>query len=184
MPGAAGPHRPKLALLGSRADDEGAAKGATAMSVPARLAAITAAAIVLAACSHAAAPVIGRTAIPPTCRQQYEAWKHGPALAAANQLKAALARVEAAARAQDVPRMVAAFRGLRPAATALASQPPPRCADPAGDYALVIARIRAAADHAGAGTGLGSLLLALEPLRGLPAIEAKLSAELKRTTGA
>ncbi|SRR6266851_208390 len=155
------------------------------MSVPASLAAITAAAaIILTACGHAAAPVIGRTATPSTCRQQYETWKHGPALAAANQLKAALARVEAAALAQDVPRMVAAFRGLRPAATALASHPPPRCADPAGYYALVIARIRAAADNAGAGTSQGSpFLLALKPLRGLPAIEAKLGAELKRTTG-
>ena len=79
--------------------------------------------------------------------------------------------------------MVAAFRGLRPAAAALASHPAPRCADPARYWALITARIRAAADNAGAGTGLGSLLLALEPLRGLPAIEAKLSAELKRTTG-
>jgi hypothetical protein len=153
------------------------------MSVPARLAATAAAAIVLAACSHPAAPVIGRTALPPTCRQQYETWKHGPALAAADQLKAALGRLEAAARAQDIPHMVAAFRDLRPAATAMASHPPPRCADPAGYYQLMIARIRAAADNAGAGTGLGSLLLALEPVRGLPAIEAKLNAELARTTG-
>ena len=154
------------------------------MSVPSRLAAITAAAIILAACSHPAVPVIGRTALPPTCRQQYETWKHGPAAnAAKDSLERRLAAVRAAARAQDLPLMLAAFRKLRPAVVAMASYPIPRCADPAGYWALLLARIRAAADNAGTGTSLGALLLALEPLRSLPAIEAKLSAELKRTTG-
>ncbi len=156
------------------------------MSVPARLAAITAAAaITLTACGHPAAPVIGRTATPPTCRQQYETWKHGQAAnAAKDNFERRLAAVKAAALAQDVPLMVAAFRKLGPAVAAMARSPIPRCADPAGYWALILTRIRAAADNAAAGTGQGSpFLFAIKPLRGLPAIEAKLGAELKRTTG-
>ena len=58
----------------------------------------------------------------------------------------------------------------------------PACADPAKYWQQVLSEVKAGGDNAGSTSGLGGMLLALEPLKKVPPLETKLSAELKRTT--
>jgi hypothetical protein len=58
----------------------------------------------------------------------------------------------------------------------------PHCADPHGYWPALLTRIQSAED-AGSGSGLGAILLAVAPLKRIPAIERKLGAELKQTVG-
>ncbi|MGH3171342.1 MAG: hypothetical protein ACRDN0_36460 [Trebonia sp.] len=67
-------------------------------------------------------------------------------------------------------------------AAVLRRYPMPACADPHGYWKAVLARIKAAGDNAGTNSGLFGLLVAEAPLRGVPALENKLDAELKKTT--
>jgi hypothetical protein len=92
--------------------------------------------------------------------------------------------VRATGSAADVPRLLAAIKHAGHAAAATAAYPIPRCADPHGYYAAILTRIRAAADDAGTGKGLGAVILALVPLRQIPPLQSKLSAELQQTVGA
>jgi hypothetical protein len=120
---------------------------------------------------------------PPSCHQQYETWKHGPAKAAAGKLVAALKRVQSAGSAEDITAMDGALKAGGSAATALAAMPIPRCADPAGYYSQMLTRITAAGDNAKTSSGLAAMMLAMVPLKSVPGIEKKLSAELARTVG-
>lgn len=148
--------------------------------------------VVLAALAVAGYIVLGRhpaavtakstaAARPLTCRQQYDAWKTGPARAAAKHLDAELGKVSAAGSAQDIPALTAALKKTGHPAAVLARYPMPSCADPRGYWPLMLARVRAAADNARSAPGLGSILLAEVPLKSVPGIERKLTAELKRT---
>jgi hypothetical protein len=146
-----------------------------------RLAALApAAALALAACgssgngSPSAAP-------PASCHQQYETWKAGPARDAAKSLVAQLHAIQAAGTASDIPRLTAALKAAGRAAASAASYPMPHCADPHGYWEAILTRIRAAGDNAGSASGLGGLLLAMVPLKEVPAIEHKLGAELEQT---
>ncbi len=56
----------------------------------------------------------------------------------------------------------------------------PACADPGRYWGQVLALIKAAGDNAGSASGLGGLLLAEAPLKQLPGVEQKLSAEQKK----
>jgi hypothetical protein len=151
------------------------------------LAAASAAVIALAGCgSHAAVPA-GSTSPPAasaaSCRQQYETWKHGPASSKLAALKTALVAVEAQGNAEDIPGLSASLKKAGKAAARMDAVKPPRCADPAGLYGQLLARVKASGDNASVSSGLSGLLLEEAPLKGLPKIERKLKAELDRTVG-
>jgi hypothetical protein len=141
--------------------------------------------------SHAAAPAA--TASPPathpaaqaaalSCKQQYTAWKLGPARAKGKQLTSTLHAVQTAAASEDVPALTAALKTAGAAAASLDQYPMPACADPRGYWNAILARIRAAGDNAGSTSGLAALILAEAPLNDLSGLEAKLTAELKHST--
>lgn len=117
---------------------------------------------------------------PLTCTQQYDAWKTGPAHARARQLDTDLTKVSAASSAEDITALTSALEAAGAEAAVLQRYPMPACADPHGYWGQVLARIKAAGDNAGSASGPGGILLAEAPLKQVPALEQKLSAELKR----
>jgi hypothetical protein len=150
------------------------------------IAASAAAVALLASCGSGAGSVgpgstPGTAASPASCHAQYKAWEHGPAKAAAKGLVAQLRGVVAAASAQDIVRLDAALRHIGKGAVATAAYPMPRCADPHGYWGQILTRLRSAADNASTSSGLGGLILAMAPLKEVPALEQKLSAELHQT---
>jgi len=152
-----------------------------------KIAVVIAAVIVAGGCgSHAVSPAGGASpsaATTTSCRQQYESWKHGTARTQIAALKSALRAVEAQGNADDFPGLSASLEKAGKAASAMEVVPPPKCSDPKGLYAAVMARVKASGDNARSASGLTGLLLAEAPLKGLPAIEKKLSRELNRTVG-
>ncbi|HEV2376213.1 MAG TPA: hypothetical protein VGS19_29090 [Streptosporangiaceae bacterium] len=157
---------------------------------PAQRAITVLAAAFLAACGTASHGAVSapHTSAPHTsaalsCHQQYETWKHGAVRGAASRLETALRRVQAQGAVDDLPRMVSALRSAGRAAQEVAAVPPPRCADPAGDYGKMLTLIQAAGDNARSASGLGGILLAEVPLKNIPAVEKQLGAELDRTVG-
>ena len=133
--------------------------------------------------SSAPATASPSVAAAPSCRQQYETWKHGPAKAPLGKLKSTLGSVQSQADAEDFPGITSALKRAGAAAHALAALPPPGCADPKGYYGKMLARIKASGDNARSASGLGGILLALAPLKSVPGIEKKLGRELDRTIG-
>jgi hypothetical protein len=121
--------------------------------------------------------------LPPTCHQQYEAWKHGVVGGEFAVFRSALKAVNRAARHQDAPKLAAALKQAGAAARWLLATPPPRCADPKGYYGQMFAEATAAAGSARASTGLSALILAADQLKTVPGIEKKLKAELDNTVG-
>ena len=117
---------------------------------------------------------------PLTCKQRYDAWKTGPAHAQGKQFDADLSKVSAAGSAEDITALASALKTAGADATALEQYPMPACADPDGYWAQMLTRIKAAGDNAGSASGLGGILLAEAPLKQVPGLEQKLSAELKR----
>jgi len=118
----------------------------------------------------------------PSCKEQYSAWKTGPALAQSKKLTRALNAVESAGNSDDFPDLTAALKKSGAAAVVLLRYPMPACADPHGYWNSILDRIRAAGDNAGTSSGLSGLLLAEVPLKDVPSFEKKLDAELKKTT--
>ena len=147
------------------------------------LIAAVAAAAVAGCASHtpAPAPAAARAAAP-SCNQQYATWKQGPARAAGKKLVAALDAVQAASTSEDVPVLLSSLKKAGTAAAVSAGYPMPACADPHGYWGQMLARVQGAGDNAGAASGLGGLMLAEAPLKAVPGIQAKLTAELKHTT--
>jgi hypothetical protein len=137
-----------------------------------------------AATATAAASTAAAThpAAAPSCKQQYKTWKYGPARPVGKKLTATLKAVQSAGATEDLPATLAALKKAGKTAARLESYPMPACADPRGYWEKILARIQAAGDNAGAGSGLSGLILAEAPLKDVPGLEAKLSAELKRTT--
>lgn len=143
-----------------------------------------AAAAVIILGGAAGAYELTRPAAPLTCKQQYAAWKGGPADAIAKQLTGPdNTALQAASSNDDIPATDSALVKFGTDAKALESYPMPACADPAGDWAQVLAKIAAAGDNAGATSGLGGLMTAMAPLEQLKPLETRLDAELKRTVG-
>lgn len=140
---------------------------------------------VLAACSSApsTATAAAAAAKPKSCKQQYTDWKTGPAKADGVKLKNAAAALSSAGNNDDITAMTSGLKALGTDAGALEAYPMPGCADPAGYWEQYLAAMKAAGDNAGTATGLGSIILAEAPLKKVPAIQAKLSAELARTAG-
>jgi hypothetical protein len=126
----------------------------------------------------------GATSAPAqSCHAQYQAWEHGPARTAAKGLIAQFRAVKAAANASDFPRLDAALKHAGRAAAGVAAYPMPRCADPRRYWPAILTRIRAAADNAGTGSGLGALMLAIVPLKQVPPLVTKLHTEVKQNAG-
>jgi hypothetical protein len=69
---------------------------------------------------------------PVPCRQQYQAWKRGPALAE-DRMRAAVNAVQVAEESKNAPALRSALRKLVQAALAAAQVPLLRCADPMPD---------------------------------------------------
>ena len=151
------------------------------------LVAASAAAVVLAGCGSHAAALAAAAATPaasaPSCHQQYETWKHGPASSKLAALKSALRSVETQGNAEDLPGLSTSLERAGRAASRMETVPPPKCSDPKGLYATVMARVKASGDNARSASGLTGLLLAEAPLKGLPKIEKKLGRELDGTVG-
>jgi hypothetical protein len=142
---------------------------------------------VLVACGSSSTPAnttAGGSAAPgQSCHAQYEAWKHGAAGGEIASLKSALRALQAAGQAQDLLKLRDGIQAAGRTASRLAANPPPRCADPHGYYGQLFAKITAAADNLKAASGLGAFILAAVPLKAVPAIEQKLTAELNHTVG-
>lgn len=124
------------------------------------------------------------TSAPPSCHEQYLAWKTGPAKAVADkQLQPALRKVEAAGSDEDLPLLQSSLEAAGRVAVKLEAYPVPPCADPKGYYAQMLGLLRAAGDNASTSSGLSALILAEAPLQKVPAVENKLTAELKKNAG-
>jgi hypothetical protein len=86
--------------------------------------------------------------------------------------------------AMDLSAVTAALVKMGDAAAALEAYPMPRCADPAGLYAKLLGKVRAAGDNARAEPGLAGLMLAKEATQGYQRIGRQLNGELDKTIGA
>jgi hypothetical protein len=118
------------------------------------------------------------------CKQLFTAWKDGPAKTALGQLLAAIGALQTPVSGTDVVAMTAEVKKAGLAAALLAPYPVPACADPAGNFAGILARVRAAASSAATAKGLSAVTQALAPLKGVPALAAAFTAEVKLTAGA
>lgn len=78
---------------------------------------------------------------PVSCREQYQSWKRGPALAQ-DRMQAAVNAVQAAEQSGNVTATRSALGKLVPTALAAAQAPPPRCADPAGLFSDYVTAVR------------------------------------------
>jgi hypothetical protein len=112
-----------------------------------------------AAPASTAGPVASATARPVSCRQQYQAWEHGPAAAEAK-MAAAVKVVQAAEQAGSTSAIRSTLRKLMPAALAAAQAPPPRCTDQNGLYGEYVTEVYTAGHDAHSATGTASLLRA------------------------
>lgn len=136
----------------------------------------------LAGHGSTAAPAAAAVAKTETCKQQYAAWKTSPARAGVNKMGAAMQKVQSAADAGDIPETDSDLKAAGNDAAALRAYPMPACADPAGYWPRILTDIKAGGDNAGSSTGLGGMILAMEPLKKVGPLEKKMHAELKRTT--
>lgn len=127
-----------------------------------------------AAAAHSAAAAPGQS-----CKQQYQAWKNGPALPVSKKLTTALNAAQSDDAIPNVPETLKDLQAAGSAAAELARYPIPKCADPGGYWAEILSHIKAAGDNAASASGLQGLLLAEEPAKDLNSLGAKLDAELK-----
>ena len=133
------------------------------------------------AANQAAAAAPATTAA--SCHDQYQDWKNGPAHAEVKKLVAALKSVQSAGAAEDISLTESGLKRVGKVAHQLQSYPIPACADPAGDWGKVLARLRAAGDNVGSMSGLLGLVAAEEPLKKVKPLLGKLGAEVKHSTG-
>lgn len=114
------------------------------------------------------------TARPETCAQRYAAWKTGPAGARADMMIADVRKAESAASAGGTSAMDADLQAAGKYSAALRAYPVPACADPSGYWPRILTDVSAGA--------MAPLKGAMAPLKKVQPLEAKLDAELKRTT--
>jgi hypothetical protein len=120
-----------------------------------------------------------------TCKQQFETWKASGVQTIVNgPLKTDLRKVEAAGSDEDLVTLKSGLVAVGKDAARLAAYPMPNCADPKGYWGKMLGLLKAAGDNVSTGSGLGALILAEAPLQKIPAVQAKLSAELKKAAGA
>lgn len=116
------------------------------------------------------------------CKQLYQAWQGGPARAALSQFLPALAALQETDSGQDLTAITAAAEKAAQPAGQLARYPVPACADAAGYFAQILDTVVTAAATAGAAANQSVLMEALAPLKGVPALEAEFTAEVKTAT--
>ena len=135
------------------------------------LAAASAAAIGLTACSNGAAPAAapGNAPVPVSCAQQYQTWEHGRGTG----LVATLHAVSVASTAGNAKVLTATLKKARPTVARATRYPVPACADPRGYWSVLLMHVNAAVGSTGSAPG------AREALKGVPAIEKQLTAELR-----
>jgi hypothetical protein len=155
--------------------------------------AVLLAVLVVAACSHSAAPsatgsasptVASPTVASPTplafagsgCRQRYEKWTRKATTTA---FKARLRYILSKEGADHVAHMTSVLERAGSAAPSLSL--PPHCADPANYYSQVAVKIENIAENARSASGLGALLTAEAPLKSVKVIERELSTEVSQT---
>lgn len=119
-----------------------------------------------------------------SCHQIYENWRlHSRQLPIAQKLSSDVTKLQSAASAYDFPLTRADMVKVGADARQLSAYHMPACADPAGYYPKWIAALEAVGDNAKSATGLGSILLALAPLKLVPALTNELAGELHKTAG-
>jgi hypothetical protein len=143
--------------------------------------------ITLMGCSSIAKPTATATKLAATttlaCKEQYLAWRSGPARNPLNQFTAAQNNLAAVGSTKNLQEITAAVENEGQAASKLAAYPVPACADPHGYFAALLAQVRAAASNAATANGLSALVQAIEPLNQVPALESDFTTEIKQTTG-
>ncbi len=117
------------------------------------------------------------------CNRLYQAWKTGPAQPELTQLLAALQAVQVASSGDNLPAMTAAVQKAGQQAGQLNRYPVPACADPGGDFAAILTRVRAAAANAASAKSQPAVAQAMTPLNAVPTLEAQFTDEVKLTTG-
>ena len=130
----------------------------------------------LTACSHAAAPTAasaghGTVRTPVSCSQQYHTWRQGQGKG----LIAALRAVSSAETAGDTKVLTVTLQRVKPAVARAAHHPVPACADPRGYWDVLLMHVNAAA------ATKQSVSSVRAAMKGVPAIEHQLTAELKQT---
>jgi hypothetical protein len=123
-------------------------------------------------------------AAPPSCHQQYENWRlHSGQLTYVDKISADLAKLQTDSTAEDIPKTRADMVAAGGDARSLSAYKMPACADPAGYYPKWLAALGAVGDNAKSATGLGSLVLAMAPLKQVETLTTRLAGELHRTAG-
>jgi hypothetical protein len=145
------------------------------------LAAAGAAVAGLTACSNTAAPAApaapaaasashGSVRVPVSCSQQYNTWERGQGKG----LIAALDAVSSAETAGDIQVLTTTLNATRPAIARATHHPVPACADPRGYWDVLLMHVTAAAATKGSTSSVQAAM------KGVPAIEHQLTAELKQ----
>jgi hypothetical protein len=135
------------------------------------LAAAGVAVLGLTACSGGGAPAAapGNAPVPVSCAQKYQTWEHGPGTG----LVAALQAVSVASTAGNPKVLRAALKKVKPDLAQAARYPVPACADPRGYWSVLLMHVNAAVGSTGSASS------ARAALKGVPAIEKELTAELQ-----
>jgi hypothetical protein len=119
-----------------------------------------------------------------SCHQQYENWRlHSGQLAIVQKLQADVTKLQSDVAAQDIPLTRADMVSIGTHARQLSAYHMPACADPAGYFSKWIAALQAVGDNAKSATGLGSILLAVAPLKQVKTLTGQLAGELHKTAG-
>ena len=117
------------------------------------------------------------------CNRLYQAWKTGPAQPELSQLLTALQAVQVASSGDNLPAMTTAVQKAGQQAGQLTRFPVPPCADPGGDFAAILTRVRTAAASAATALSQPAVVQAMTPLNAVPTLEAQFTDEVKLTTG-
>jgi hypothetical protein len=114
-------------------------------------------------------PAATSSAASASCRQQYNAWKHGRG----EGLVAAVSAVGSTAQAGDIQALRAVLKKTRPALTSAARYPMPTCVDPKGYWAALLMHVNAAA------ASKASTATLTAAMKGVPTLVRELNAELQ-----
>ncbi len=131
---------------------------------------VGAAVLGLTACSGgtpAAAP--GNAPVPVSCAKQYQTWEHGRGTG----LVATLHAISAASTAGNRKMLTATLKKARPDVARASRYPVPACADPRGYWDVLLMHVNAAVGSRRSASN------ARAALKGVPAIEKELTAELQ-----
>ena len=134
------------------------------------LTAAGAALVGLTACSGGGTPAAapGNAPVPVSCAQQYQTWEHGRGTG----LIATLHAVSGASTAGNLKVLTTTLKKARPDIARAGRSPVPACADPRGYWDVLLMHVNAAVGSKGSASS------ARAALKGVPAIEKKLTSEL------